>query len=142
MARVLVVDDDRPIRELLRIILELEGYDVALAEDGVAALEFLTRASVPWVVLMDVMMPYLGGVEVCRRLHAAGPRVCQHQIALMTAGMLEEDECPALARVLLRKPFDVDRAVSVVDQLAHEIEIAGDALAGQPAGVAPLAAAS
>jgi two-component system response regulator MprA len=135
MWRVLVVDDDRAIRELLRVVLELEGYQVATAENGFAALAVLERASEPWVVLMDVMMPRMGGVEVCRQLRARSVTGPQHQVALMTAGLLERDECPEPARALLRKPFDLDDVVRLVASLAREREGAAMALVG--AGRAP-----
>lgn len=142
MSHVLVVDDDRPIRELLRVILELEGYEVATVEDGLTALEILSRAPAPWVVLMDVMMPYLSGVEVCRAMQARGASACQHQVALMTAGVLEENECPAPARALLRKPFDVDTALAVVAQLARDLEASTPTLPTAPAYDFALPAAS
>jgi two-component system response regulator MprA len=135
MWRVLVVDDDRAIRELLRVVLELEGYEVATADNGCAALAELEQASEPWVVLMDVMMPRTGGVEVCRRLSAAGMAGPRHQVALMTAGLLEREECPEPARALLRKPFDLDDVVRLVASLAREREGAALALLG--AGRAP-----
>jgi two-component system response regulator MprA len=117
MGRVLVVDDDRAIRELLRVVLEVEGHEVATAADGAEALAFLERADPGWVVLMDVMMPGVGGLEVCRRLAAAGDPAGRYALALMTAGLLDEEECPAPARALLRKPFDVDDVVRLVGTL-------------------------
>jgi CheY-like chemotaxis protein len=121
MGRVLVVDDDTAIRELLRAVLELEGYQVATADDGAQALEFLAATRDSWVVLMDVMMPKLGGIEVCGRLSAATDLAQRHRVALMTAGMLDEAACPALVRALLRKPFDVNDVVRLVGSLASDL---------------------
>lgn len=124
MGQVLVVDDDRAIRELLRCVLELEGHEVATASDGQMALAFLTEARQPWVVLMDVMMPRLSGIEVCHALRdarVADAPVVGHLIALMTASMLDDSECPAPARTLIHKPFDVDRITAVVDGLLAEL---------------------
>jgi CheY-like chemotaxis protein len=118
--RVLVVDDDQSIRELLRAILELEGYEVATADHGGAALDLLTRANEPWVVLMDVMMPRMGGLEVCKRLSAATGAGQGHQVALMTAGLLEQEDCPTVVRALLRKPFDIDDVLQLIASLARE----------------------
>ncbi len=144
MGRVLVVDDDRAIRELLRVMLEMEGYEVATADNGCAALEALEAAGEPWVVLMDVMMPRMSGVEVCRRLNAAGASGRRHQVALMTAGLMARDECPEPARALLRKPFDLDDVVRLVASLARACECAEAAPlgAGRPLYGAGMAVAS
>jgi DNA-binding response OmpR family regulator len=71
MSKVLVVDDDPHIRELVRVLLEREGLDVFEAADGREALERLesTRAD---MVILDVMMPNLDGWELCRRLRQSG----------------------------------------------------------------------
>jgi CheY-like chemotaxis protein len=120
MGRVLVVDDDTGIRELLRVVLELEGFDVATACDGEQALDILTASDEGVVVLMDVMMPRLGGLEVCERL-AARAQAGRHRVALMTAGLLEEAECPAPVRALLRKPFNLDEVARVAHRLYADL---------------------
>jgi len=67
--RILVVDDERAVRESLRRALELEGYEIELAVDGLEALRRLeSTAATPDAVILDVLMPGLDGVEVCRRL--------------------------------------------------------------------------
>jgi two-component system, OmpR family, response regulator MprA len=68
--KILVVDDERAVRESLRRALELEGYQVDLAEDGEEALERLSGSSVADAVILDVLMPGIDGLEVCRRLRA------------------------------------------------------------------------
>ena len=76
-ARVLVVDDDRDVREAIETALELEGHRVSTAGDGAGALKQLDRAEFDAVVL-DVLMPNLDGFEVCRReqLQVPGGRAC------------------------------------------------------------------
>lgn len=69
--RILVVDDDRAVRESLRRSLSFNGYSVDLAQDGVEALESITNDR-PDAVVLDVMMPRLDGLEVCRRLRSTG----------------------------------------------------------------------
>lgn len=69
--RILVVDDDRAVRESLRRSLSFNGYNVLLAEDGVEALDVITNDR-PDAVILDVMMPRLDGLEVCRRLRSTG----------------------------------------------------------------------
>lgn len=69
--RILVVDDDRAVRESLRRSLTFNGYSVSLAEDGVEALTTITEER-PDAVILDVMMPRLDGLEVCRQLRSTG----------------------------------------------------------------------
>jgi CheY-like chemotaxis protein len=122
MGTVLVVDDDRAIRELLRVVLELEGFDVLVAGGGLQALEMLELARQPWVVLMDVMMPGMTGIEVCERLQSVGLDGVPHRVALMTAGLLDDEERPPNARTLLHKPFSLDDMVGMVACLAREVD--------------------
>jgi two-component system response regulator MprA len=68
--KILVVDDERAVRESLRRALELEGYQVDLAEDGEAALERVASHTAPDAMILDVLMPGIDGLEVCRRLRA------------------------------------------------------------------------
>jgi two-component system, OmpR family, response regulator MprA len=102
--RVLVVDDDRAVRDSLRRSLEFNGYDVALAEDGAQALASLAAAD-PDVVVMDVMMPRLDGLETTRALRAAGNDV---PILVLTARDAVGDRVEGLdagADDYLTKPF-------------------------------------
>ncbi|OMC35488.1 DNA-binding response regulator [Mycobacterium sp. GA-1841] len=69
--RILVVDDDRAVRESLRRSLSFNGYSVELAQDGVEALDAIA-ADRPDAVVLDVMMPRLDGLEVCRQLRSTG----------------------------------------------------------------------
>ena len=74
--RILVVDDERAVRESLRRALELEGYDVDLAETGEEALDRLESGQhEPDAVVLDALMPEVDGPEVCRRLRRAGSRL-------------------------------------------------------------------
>lgn len=73
--KILVVDDERAVRESLERALELEGYDVELAADGEEALERMSTAPPADAVILDVLMPGIDGLEVCRRLRAGGDAV-------------------------------------------------------------------
>ncbi len=70
--RILVIDDERAVRDSLRRALELEGYDVELADDGEEALERLASPLAVDAAILDVLMPGIDGLEVCRRLRAVG----------------------------------------------------------------------
>ena len=69
--KILIVDDDKNICELLRLYLNKEGYQISLAHDGQAAVDTFEQQH-PDLVLLDVMMPKMDGWEVCRRIRAAG----------------------------------------------------------------------
>lgn len=102
--RVLVVDDDKAVRESLRRSLEFNGYAVSLAHDGAEALASIGSAR-PDVVVMDVMMPRLGGLETTRALRAAGNDV---PVLVLTARDAVGDRVEGLdagADDYLTKPF-------------------------------------
>ena len=104
--RILVVDDDRAVREALRRALTLAGYEVQMAEDGEQALELVARA-LPEAVVLDVGMPGIDGLEVCRRLRRLGNRV---PILMLTARDAIADRIDGLdvgADDYMVKPFDV-----------------------------------
>ncbi len=67
--RILLADDDEAIREMIRYPLEQEGFDVVVAVDGVQALDIIARTQIDLLIL-DLMMPRLDGMEVCRRIRA------------------------------------------------------------------------
>ena len=71
--RILIAEDDLEIRTALQRILSYEGYTVETAEDGATALEALLRYE-PDLVILDVMMPFVDGLVVCRRMRARGDR--------------------------------------------------------------------
>ncbi|HLM25885.1 MAG TPA: response regulator transcription factor [Thermoleophilaceae bacterium] len=104
--RILVVDDDRSLRDALRRALTLAGYDVALAETGQEGLSRIA-ADQPDAVVLDVGMPGLDGLDVCRRLRASGNRV---PVLMLTARESVADRIDGLdagADDYLAKPFDV-----------------------------------
>jgi two-component system, OmpR family, response regulator MprA len=102
--KILVVDDERAVRESLRRALELEGYRVELAEDGEEALERLGTAP-PDAAILDVLMPGIDGLEVCRRLRADGNAV---PVLMLTARAEVDSRVAGLdagADDYLPKPF-------------------------------------
>ncbi|GAA3992595.1 response regulator transcription factor [Allokutzneria multivorans] len=109
--RILVVDDDRAVRDSLRRSLQFNGYQVEMASDGVQALEQL-GASRPDAMVLDVMMPRLDGLEVCRRLRSTGDDL---PILVLTARDAVSDRVAGLdagADDYLPKPFALEELLA------------------------------
>ena len=111
--RVLLVDDDRALRDAVGRALRLEGYDVVLAADGPEALGVMSRERADMVVL-DVSMPSMSGVEVCRRIRAAGDPA---SVLMLTARDGVRERVAGLdagADDYLVKPFALDELLARV----------------------------
>src|SRR6202035_2613812 len=105
--RLLVVDDDRALREVLRRALTLAGYEILLAESGAGALAEV-NGGVPDAVVLDIGLPDIDGLEVCRLLRREGNRV---PVLMLTARDAVSDRIEGLdagADDYLVKPFDID----------------------------------
>jgi two-component system response regulator MprA len=123
--RVLVVDDDKAVRESLRRSLEFNGYAVSLAADGAEALAGMGRVD-PDVVVMDVMMPRLDGIEATRALRAAGHDV---PILVLTARDAVGDRVEGLdagADDYLTKPFALQELLARLRALLRRVVPHGD----------------
>jgi two-component system response regulator MprA len=111
IVRILVVDDDRAVRESLRRSLAFNGYTVDLAEDGVEALEAITNER-PDALVLDVMMPRLDGLEVCRQLRSSGDDL---PILVLTARDTVSERVSGLdagADDYLPKPFALEELLA------------------------------
>lgn len=93
MHKVLVVDDEEPILELLKYNLEKEGYEVKTASDGLKGIE-IAKKFLPDVVLLDIMMPKMDGVETCRRIREI-PEMEKTFVVFLTARSEEYSEIAA-----------------------------------------------
>lgn len=125
--RILVVDDDEDIVRVVRINLELEGFEVDTAFDGVAAIESAI-ANPPQLVLMDIMMPRLDGLSALRRMRSH-PSLAGTSIVLLTARALTEDRVEGLelgADDYVSKPFDVEELVARVKAVLRRTKAARD----------------
>lgn len=126
-ARILVVDDERKVVELVTLYLKREGYQVLAAYDGLQALE-LAREKRPDLIVLDLMLPGTDGLAVCRTLRSEGNRV---PVVMLTARSLEEDKLTGLdlgADDYVTKPFsprELVARVRAVLRRAGELQSAG-----------------
>jgi two-component system response regulator MprA len=110
--KILIVDDERAVRESLRRALELEGYEIELAGDGSEALYRVEANDEPDAVILDVLMPGLDGLEVCKRLRRAGSRL---PVLMLTARDEVEDRVAGLdagADDYVTKPFALEELLA------------------------------
>lgn len=119
---ILVVDDERPVREFLAEALEHNGYRVLQAFNGRHALHVIANAGSdgPDLIISDVMMPLVGGVELCRAVKG-NPKTADIPVVLMSAGV-PRASLKANADGFIAKPFDLD----TIDVLINSV------LAGHP----------
>ncbi len=126
--KVLVVDDEPSVRQALERALALDRYDVRLAGDGPEALDHLVDHQVDAIVL-DVAMPGLDGLEVCRRLRAAGDRT---PVLMLTARDAVDDRVDGLdagADDYLVKPFALRELNARLRALLRRVDPGGPTLA-------------
>ena len=110
--KILIVDDEPAVRDSLRRALELEGYDIDLAENGREALERLESNGQHDAVILDVLMPGLDGLEVCRRIRRAGNHV---PVLMLTARDEVENRVAGLdagADDYVTKPFALEELLA------------------------------
>ena len=110
--KILVVDDERAVRESLRRALELEGYEIELAADGEEALYRLDSEAQPDALVLDVLMPGVDGLEVARTIRRSGNRL---PILMLTARTQVEDRVEGLdagADDYLTKPFALEELLA------------------------------
>jgi two-component system, OmpR family, response regulator MprA len=115
--KILVVDDERAVRESLRRALVLEGYEIELAVDGADALARLDSGEEPDAVVLDVLMPGVDGLEVCRRLRRGGHAL---PVLMLTARDAVDDRVAGLdagADDYVAKPFALEELLARVRAL-------------------------
>jgi two-component system response regulator MprA len=119
--RVLVVDDERAVRDSLRRALELEGYEVDLAVDGADALHRLEANGQPDAIILDVLMPGVDGLDVCRQLRSKGNGV---PVLMLTARAEVESRVAGLdagADDYLPKPFALEELLARLRALLRRV---------------------
>lgn len=130
--RILVVEDDRSVREAVERALQFEGYDVATARDGAEALHAVLNDA-PDAIVLDVMMPHVDGLEACRRIRARGDTT---PILMLTARHEVSDRVDGLdagADDYMVKPFALEELLARIRALLRrstghttEVHVVGD----------------
>ena len=127
--RVLIVDDEQDILETLDYSLELRGFEVIKAADGLEALEVAKRCH-PDVMLLDVMLPGCNGYEVSRLLKEwmeTDPAAAEFPIILLTARKVDTEEREKFiatwsrADACIYKPFEMDEVLGKIEKLRHRL---------------------
>jgi two-component system response regulator MprA len=124
--KILVVDDERAVRDSLRRALELQGYEVDLAADGAEALARLESDGQVDAVLLDILMPVMDGLEVCRRIRRSGNPI---PVLMLTARDAVGDRVEGLdagADDYVVKPFALEELLARVRALLRRVSPTGD----------------
>lgn len=116
--KVLVVEDDRDIRRNLQTLLQSEGYEVVLTENGKIALDYLSQnKEAPHLIILDLMMPVMDGFEF-RKIQQGDPNLSKIPVIIMTAdGHIQEKMKRTEAYASIRKPADIDTILKTVKQV-------------------------
>lgn len=112
---ILIVEDDRDIRDVLAEILAEEGYEVLVAEDGAEGLRRLAEGPSPDLILLDLMMPRMDGYQF-REEQRKNPAWGAIPLVLLTAGVETSDKITALGALdVVRKPVKIDFLLDLID---------------------------
>jgi len=115
--KILIVDDDVDIRELLAELLEIRGFDVATAGNGREAIDLVRRMThPPSVILLDLMMPIMDGYGFLEERKKDG-LLASIPVAIITAGHGVDRNQLGSAATIVRKPIDTMKLVNVIDSL-------------------------
>lgn len=120
--RILAADDEEDIREILRILLESKGYSVACAANGSEAAAYIAQHPEVDLVILDIMMPGLSGIEACREIR----RRCAAPVLFLTAKTMESDKAAAYGSGgddYLAKPFSQAELLMKVDSLVRRYRV-------------------
>ncbi len=125
--KILVVDDEQPLRDALERALKVEHYEVETLENGALALERMKNAGNEIdAIVLDVLMPGIDGLEVCRRLRVAGDKT---PVLMLTARVEVEDRVAGLdagADDYVTKPFDLEELLARLRALLRRAGSPGD----------------
>lgn len=109
---ILIVEDDADLRDMMAQLLALEGYDAAIAANGLEALDYLRRGGLPRLILLDLMMPIMDGWEF-RREQQRDPALAAVPVVVLSA-LDRGRAADVVADDFLKKPLDFDRLLDLV----------------------------
>jgi two-component system chemotaxis response regulator CheY len=112
---ILIVEDDKDIRETLQYALELEGYDVQTAANGSDALHFLKKNHSPQLILLDLMMPIMNGWEFLEAIKTESKLSCIPVIVITAAG--EAAARTVDVKAFIKKPIELESLLDTVQTL-------------------------
>ena len=130
-ANILVVDDEPMMLRYIKTLLELESYRVDTVEDGTQAVRRVQEGSVPDLVLLDVLMPGLDGLETLRQLREAQPQIKVVMLSCVSETRKVVEAIRSGARDYLTKPFEKAELQAVIEQCLGRTSSAGPAPAGE-----------
>jgi two-component system response regulator AtoC len=120
MVKILIIDDERPIRETLEMFLREKGYEVVTSEDGEGGLEAV-RNERPEIVILDIRLPGMDGLEVLRRIREAGEDI---HVIMITAYHDAETTKQAMklgAYEYIHKPLDADEFEVAIERAVNNL---------------------
>jgi CheY-like chemotaxis protein len=117
LKRILIVEDDANLRLVVRMILEREGYEVAEAGHGIAALEAIGNVA-PDLIIADLTMPLMNGAELINRIRA-NPTTISIPIVLLSGRQVDSAVSQAVSGVVT-KPFEPADLLATIDRALHE----------------------
>jgi CheY-like chemotaxis protein len=118
LPKVLVVDDDRDLADVYSLVLATEGYETGIANNGIEAVKAIRDDNAD-VVLLDIKMPLLDGLSVCK-IVKEDPVTSMVPVIIMSASeMLLTEARHSRADAVIAKPFDITTLIDTVDRLTH-----------------------
>ena len=131
LTRILVVDDDPSTRFVIKLILEKAGFEIAEARHGEEALDMIRPGPLPDIVSTDLMMPFVNGIDLIRRLRAE-QRTAKIPIVVVSGNpeAARELQIEGLVNAIIRKPFDATKLVECIRAAAGQPK--GGGIASEP----------
>lgn len=118
--QILIIDDEADMRLALVELLEDEGYTVGQAKDGKKGLQFLLDNPKPKLILLDYMMPEMGGAEFCEKMRS-NPQWASIPVALVSAATLSKDMLASMDVVtFIEKPIKIEKFLAVIEQYCKD----------------------
>lgn len=118
MARILIIDDEPAIAMVLKELLSEEGYEIIVASNGLTGLQILKEGPPPEIILMDLLMPEMGGRDIVNAIRAI-PDLAMIPIILLTGAMPNPSDYPPEGsyQEIINKPFEIEDLIIKINSL-------------------------